>query len=50
MRLGVLVAILGEMPALRDKVCAPRETVSHRETAKAAEKRPPSAKPALSRS
>jgi hypothetical protein len=48
MRLGVLVAILGEMPALRDKVCAPRETAPHREPAKAAEKRPP--KPALSRS
>jgi len=25
MRLGSLVAILGEVPALRDNVCAPRE-------------------------
>jgi len=25
MRLGVLVAILGEVPALRDTVCAPRK-------------------------
>jgi hypothetical protein len=25
MRLGVLVAILGEMPALRDRICVPHE-------------------------
>jgi hypothetical protein len=25
MRLGVLVAILGEMPAVRDRICVPHE-------------------------
>jgi hypothetical protein len=30
MRLAVCVAILGELPALRDNVCAPREKAAQR--------------------
>jgi hypothetical protein len=31
MRLGVLVAILGELPDLRDQVCAPRKKPARRD-------------------
>jgi len=43
MRLGVLVAILGELPDLRDQLCAPREKPPRREIAPRADHQQPSA-------
>lgn len=41
MRLGVLIAILGEMPELRDRICAPRDMKQDDRPKKAAAERVP---------